>query len=161
TQFLTEQAEKAVTEIDLSGGKDFLEPDWGLRSISDWVRLKFQIKVPAEQLANKEAADIKKIIHEEVLTLYRQKEAEFPVKAGRASYMGERGQVVPGGQKYDREGLYHWSRTRLSGAAEVMGEEDFRTLSRARIQEKLLEVSKNYFPKAGQADIDAKLDESF
>src|SRR5207244_10206696 len=44
-QYLIDEAEKAVAAIDLSGGRSYLEPEWGLVSICDWVRLKFQIKL--------------------------------------------------------------------------------------------------------------------
>jgi preprotein translocase subunit SecA len=160
-QYLIEQAEKAVAEIDLSGGRDFLEPDWGLRSIGDWVRLKFQIKITPETLAGKEAEQIKQLLHAEVLKLYRQKEMEFPVKVGMARYMGDRMQAAHGGQRYDREGLFHWTRQRFPGAGDVLTEDDFRTQSRPKLQELLMAVSAQCYPKIGQEDIDAKLADSF
>ena len=43
----------------------------------------------------------------------------------------------------------------------ALTEEDFRTQSRAKLQEMLLEVSQAVFPQAGQEEIDAKLDEAF
>jgi preprotein translocase subunit SecA len=160
-EHLIEQAEKAVAEVDLSGGRDFLAADWGRRSISDWVRLKFQIKLEPELFVNQEAPEIKQLIHTEVMKLYRQKESEFPVKVGMASYMGDRAQAAAGGQRYDREGLFHWTRKRFPEAGDVLSEDDFRTQSRAKLQERLLEISKAYFPKLGQEDIDAKLESSF
>src|SRR5262249_28198255 len=39
--------------------------------------------------------------------------------------------------------------------------EDFRTLSRPRLHEKLLEVNQKAFPAVGQEAIDARLDEAF
>jgi preprotein translocase subunit SecA len=158
-EFLIEQAEKSVDEVDLSGGKEFLEPDWGVRSISDWVRLKFQIKIDGQTLIGQEPAAIKKAVHDEVMKLYLQKEVEFPVKVGMASYMGERSQ--PGGQRYDREGLFHWARKRFPGNEEVLTEELFRTQSRGKLQEVLLGISAKYFPAVIEEAIDAKLEESF
>src|SRR5262249_39308178 len=96
-QFLIEQAEKSVAEVDLTGGRDFLQPDWGLRSICDWTRFKFQIDIKPQDLANHEPEDIKKILHEKVTALYRQKEIEFPVKIGMARFMAEKAQQ--GGQR--------------------------------------------------------------
>src|SRR5439155_2830491 len=57
-QYLIEQAEHAVAATDLSGGRGYMDPEWGLRSIGDWARLKFQIKLTAEDLANKSDEDI-------------------------------------------------------------------------------------------------------
>jgi preprotein translocase subunit SecA len=159
-QYLIEEAEKAVAAVDLSGGRAFLEPEWGLRSVSDWARLKFQIKVLVEDLAGKSDEDIKALLHAKVMELYRQKEMEFPVKVAVARFMADRHQV-PGGQRYDREGLYHWTRQRFPESAARLTEEDFRTLSRARLQEELLQASRRSFPEAGQERIDEKLEEAF
>src|SRR5262249_50768236 len=66
-----------------------------------------------------------------------------------------------GGQRYDREGLYRWSKIRFGKAAEGLSEEEFRTQSRAKLLEHLLEVSKQYFPAQGQEVIDEQLEEAF
>jgi preprotein translocase subunit SecA len=160
SQYLIEQADKAVAEIDLSDGKQYLEPDWGLRSICDWARLKFQIRLTIEDLRGKEAGDIKALLHGRVMELYHEKEIEFPVKVAMARFMADR-QHLPGGHRYDREGLYHWTRQRFPGAADRLSEEDFRTQSRGRLQEELLRLNREYSPKGGQEAIDIKLEEAF
>jgi preprotein translocase subunit SecA len=159
-QYLIEQAEKAVAAIDLGGGRSYLEPDWGLRSICDWARLKFQIKLTVPDLDGKSNEEIKALLHAQVMELYRQKEIDFPVKVAMARFMADR-QQVPGGQRYDREGLYHWTRLRFGETSTTLIEEDFRTLSRARLQEELREVSRRSFPPSGQEKIDEKIEETF
>jgi preprotein translocase subunit SecA len=160
-QFLIEQAEKAVEKIDLTEGRQYLEADWGYRSISDWARLKFQIKLTIADLEGKEAPQLKSLLHGKLMELYRQKEIEFPVKVAMARFMADRHQGPLGGQRYDREGLYHWTRVRFADAPGFPSEEDFRTQSRARLLEQLLQVSRNCFPEAGQERIDEKLEEAF
>ena len=159
--FLREKgSEKSISAIDLSEGKPFLEQDWGLRSLCDWARLKFQIKVAPEELADKDEAEVEKILLERVMELYRQKEIAFPVMAAMVSHMADRPQQAAGGQRYDREGLYRWALNRYPQAASKLSEEDFRTQSRARLLEILLEESRETFPKVGQEAIDAKLEEA-
>jgi preprotein translocase subunit SecA len=68
---------------------------------------------------------------------------------------------VPGGQRYDREGLYHWTRLRYPDSEARLTEEDFRTLSRARLQEELVTLSRKSFPAVEQDKIDEKLEEAF
>jgi preprotein translocase subunit SecA len=161
-QHLIELAEKAVEEVDLSQGEQFLNDDWGRRSICDWARLKFQIKLAPEELAGKDDDAIKALLHEQVTAIYRQKETEFPVKVGMARFMADRQQgPTAGGQRYDREGLYHWARIRFPGFEGDLSEEAFRTDSRARLQERLLAISGKYFPKSAQQQIDARLEDSF
>src|SRR5262249_12460438 len=158
-EFLIEKAEKAVEEVDLSGGKQYLESDWGLRSICDWVRHKFQLKVTPDDLAGKESEEIKSIRHAQVMKLYRDKEIEFPDKLGMARFMSDRMLMTPGGQRYDREGLYHWATQRFAAAADGFKEEEFRTQPRSRITEILLEASRRCYPGGGEEEIDAKLSE--
>src|SRR5262249_44419914 len=122
-EYLLEEAGKAIDAIDLGEGKSYLEPDWGIRSICDWTRLKFQIKPTPDALAERSPEQIKDILLAHVVELYRQKETEFPVKVGMARFMAEK-HAQPGVQRYDREGLYHWARMRFGGEAEFMAEEE-------------------------------------
>jgi preprotein translocase subunit SecA len=93
--------------------------------------------------------------------MYRQKEVEFPVKAGMAQFMSERGQAAPGAQRYNREGLYHWAKDRFAAYRERFNEEDFRTQSRPKLQELLLAASQASFPARNEEEIDDKVQEVF
>lgn len=158
---LREQANRIVNEVDLNDGKPYLEKNWGLQSLCDWVRLKFQIKLAVEELAGKSETEIKAFLRAKVLDLYRQKEIAFPVTTAMAQYMSERAQPNPGGQRYNREGLYQWAVARYPKAREQIKEDDFRTLSRAKLQEMLLEISRSAYPVCGQESIDTQLDDAF
>jgi preprotein translocase subunit SecA len=57
--------------------------------------------------------------------------------------------------------LYHWTRLRFPETGARLTEDDFRTLSRARLQEELLEASRKSFPQTRQEAIDEKLEEAF
>jgi preprotein translocase subunit SecA len=180
-QHLTELAEKAVDDVDLAAGRDFLEPDWGLRSLCDWVRAKFGLKVDSKELADLGESEIKDRLHDLVMNLYRQKEIEFPVRVAMARFMAEKTQQ--GGQRYDREGLFAHARNRFPAATEGWSEVEFRTLSKQQIFDKLIQASKDSFPQSkratiplksvklkegdkgppgvGQEDIDARIEEVF
>jgi preprotein translocase subunit SecA len=156
-QYLIDKANQALDRVDLTPGKAFLEEDYGLQSVCDWARLKFQIGLTVAELKNKEEAAIKDILREKVLALYREKEVLFPVQVGMARFMAERS--GSGGQRYDREGLYRWGRERFPNLS--LTEEEVRTLSRARIQEQLKQASRAAYPAVTQDDIDTKLEECF
>ncbi len=160
-EYLIGEATKAVEALDLSDGKPFLEEDWGLKSLCDWARLKYGIKLDVEELKEKGEEEIKKLLQARVRDLYRQKEIEFPVKAGMAQFMSERAQVQPGAQRYNREGLFVWARERFPAYREKFSEEDFRTQSRPKLQELLLEASKASFPAKHEDEIDDKVEEVF
>jgi preprotein translocase subunit SecA len=163
-QHLIELAEKSISEVDLSQGKPYLEPDWGIRSVCDWARLKFQIKLEPAQLKDQPREAIKKLLMDNIGALYRQKEVAFPVQLGMGRFMSDKPQphgAPGGGHRYDREGLLRWCRLRFPKSEAILPEEEFRTQSRSKLQEKLLELSQKTFPALRHQDIDAKLEEAF
>jgi preprotein translocase subunit SecA len=162
SEYLRDEANKSVAAVDLADGQPFLADDWGLRSLCDWVRHKFQVKQAAEELAGKSEEDVKGLLRERVLALYRQKEIEFPVSTAMARFMADSGPAAgPAGQRYNREGLYLWAASRFPQARDRLTEEEFRTQSRARLRELLLDVSRSLYPAVGQEAIDEKLEEVF
>jgi len=161
SQHLAEKAEQSLEAISLSGGEAYLADEWNLRSVCSWADLKFQIKLEPQALAEKRADQIKALLQQKIMELYRQKDIEFPVKLAMARFMSDRPMPAGGGHRYDRDGLHRWCTQRFPTLGSVFSEDDFRTQSRAHLHERLLEVSKRAFPKAGQEDIDARLEEAF
>ncbi len=158
SETLREKALAATAAIDLAEGKEFLEEGWGRRAVCDWARLKFQINILPEELKNKTEKAVTELVHRRVLDLYRQREIAFPVMAAMARFMSDR-PAQGGGQRYNREGLYHWAVQRFPSAN--FNEEDFRTDSRAKLLEHLLAASQAAYPRVNQETIDEKLEEAF
>ena len=161
SEYLMAEAAKMVEVVDLSDGKPYLLPDWGLRSLCDWARLQYGIKMTAEELAKKTEPEVRAVLSARIRDLYREKEIEFPVKAGMAQFMSERTQPIQGGQKYNREGLFGWAKIRFPSVAETITEDDFRTQSRQRLQQILLEASKASYPSQSEELIDEQLEKTF
>ena len=158
---LLELAAQSIGQIDLSDGRKYLEREWGLESLIDWVRQKFQIEFAVEELRSLSDTEVKDLILARVREIYRQKEITFPVEVAMASHMAERSSGQAGSQqKYDREGLYRWARMRFPQHVERLNEPDFRTESRSRLKEILLELSKQAYPATEQTEIDAKVEEA-
>jgi preprotein translocase subunit SecA len=159
--YLREQANKSIDDTDLSEGQAFLKPDWGVRSLCDWARLKFQIRLSAEELAGKDETELKTVLRDAVRNLYRQREIEFPVRTAMARFMSDQPGAAAGSQRYNREGIYYWATMRFPQARDRLHEEDFRTQPRHRLFELLIDISRSTYPTVGQEAIDAKLDEVF
>jgi preprotein translocase subunit SecA len=158
---LLEQAEQSVNDVDLSDGRKYLDPRWGMDSLIDWVANKFQLNLTTAELQGKEGSEVKELIFKKVLDAYREKEIEFPVQVAMASYMAEKAQAGPvAGQKYDREGLYRWARTRFHALTQNLSEDEFRTQSRSRLRDLLLDISRKAYPQTDESEIDAKLDDA-
>jgi preprotein translocase subunit SecA len=152
---LLPRIQEKIEAVDLSQGADMLRPDYGRRALCDWLRLKFQITLPPDLFADKEPDEVRRIIGSELDRLYVEKEIEFPVQAGLARFLSDRN--VLGSARYDREGLYAWARQRFPEAADLLQENDFRTQSRSRLKEILLEASRRCYPADGCKRLDAQL----
>src|SRR5262249_10777043 len=90
--YLAGEAQKSLQGVDLKDGAKFLEADWGLKSLADWAKQKFQLKLAVEDLKDKEENDLRVMLRRQVRALYRGKDEEFPVQYGLASFMADRGQ---------------------------------------------------------------------
>ena len=86
---------------------------------------------------------LKTLLLEKIHDLYQQKEIEFPITVAMARFMSEATRQLGGpGARYDREGLLRWYQARYAGVEPAITEEDFRTLSRSKLQQMLVEVSR-------------------
>jgi preprotein translocase subunit SecA len=159
-QFLLDHTSKAVNDVDLTEGARFLERAWGVSSLCDWANAKFRISLTPEMLEGKDENEARALILENVRAVYRQKEIEFPVQVAMSSFMAEKATGVAGQQRYNREGLYGWTRTRFADRTQHLTEEQFRTDSRAHLRELLLKISAEAYPKGDQAEIDAQIYEA-
>jgi preprotein translocase subunit SecA len=161
-EFFIAEATRVVEAMDLSEGAVYLTPDWGMRSLIDWARRKYGVRLTSEELNGKSREALAAILLKRIRDLYRQKEIEFPVKASMAQFMSEqRGQLQPGVSKYNREGLLVWARERFPDFRDRLKEEDFLTLSRVKLQELLLDISRASFPDDAEPALEAKFHEVF
>ena len=80
-----------------------------------------------------------------MLELYRQSEIEFPVMAAMARFMSDRAEPAAAASATTARACTTGPCSRFPGR-ERSCEEDFRTESRAKLLEKLLEVSRASYP---------------
>jgi preprotein translocase subunit SecA len=159
-QFLLEHATQAVNGIDLTEGSRFLDRAWGISSLCDWANAKFRIDLSPSDVGTKDETEAEALILDKVRSIYRQKEIEFPVQVAMSSFMAEKATGVAGQQRYNREDLYKWARTRFADHTKHLTDEQFRTESRAHLRELLQKISADAYPKAQQTEIDAQIDEA-
>ncbi len=148
-----------IEAVALKDGAAMLEPDFGRKSLCDWLRLKFQIEIKPEAFADKEPDEVRAMIREQIDRLYVEKEIEFPVQAALARFMSDR--QLLGAARYDREGLCQWAKERFPEAADLLSESDFRTQSKGRLREILLEASRRSYPADACKRLDEALDRYF
>jgi preprotein translocase subunit SecA len=142
-EFLVEEAAASLKKIDLTPAREFLQTDWGRRSLAGWLHHKFSIAIDAADWANLGKTEITNRILDLTRSLYTQREAEFPVRVGMTRFLQERTQ----GQapRYDRDGLADWATQRFGTPVDV---EDIRNKLRPEIEVYLLELSHSTYPVA-------------
>lgn len=148
------EAEKAIAAVDLSRGRAILDPAFGRQSIIDWARLKFRLNLEMSELEGVDRDGIKKLLLQKIAAQYAERETDFPVQIGMATFMAEQ---KGAGERYDRDGLLTWAKERFPGAADTLNEEEFRTLSRNRIGEMLRDISKKFSPTGYAEKLESQL----
>jgi preprotein translocase subunit SecA len=146
-QFLIEKAVETVRSVDLSPAREFLQDDWGRRSLAGWLHHKFGIAVDPAEWAGFDQAGIVRRIQAQSRQLYAQKEAEFPVRVAISRFLRERTQ----GQspRYDRDGLAAWASNRFRTHIDP---EELRPKLRHEIEALVLEVAQRHYAGARVAE---------
>jgi preprotein translocase subunit SecA len=105
TMFL-EKIRPAVDETDLTAAREFLEQDWGRRSLAGWMQHKFNVQAAPEIWADMNASQVADNLKQGVRQLYDAWDAHFPVHVHIARHFRE---ATPGtAPQYDREGFAAW-----------------------------------------------------
>jgi preprotein translocase subunit SecA len=146
-EYLAERAIETVRQVDLGPAREFLQEDWGRRSLAGWLHHKFGIAVNPADWAGCDRAEIVRRIQAQSRLIYAQKEAEFPVRVAISRFLHERTQ----GQspRYDRDGLAAWVSERFRTQVDP---EELRPKLRPEIEALLLEVAHKHYAGARIAE---------
>ena len=125
-------ARSACETISMAEDGLLLDPGFGRDGLVAWVNHDYQTRLSVEDISGDDGASVGETLLKKLLELYRAKDASFPVRAGLEQFM-KSGNKGEGGARYDREGLYIWSRHRFPQALDRITEDDFRTLSRDQL----------------------------
>jgi len=77
---LMEAANRFCDELELGGVSMYLDPQYPRRSLADWARQKFAIRVEMDELADRNAEDIRATLHDRIVEAYRRREIHYPVE---------------------------------------------------------------------------------
>ncbi len=147
--FLIERARAALRKIDLSEGERFLHPDFGVETAIAWVRHKFGIVLPLDEVRDLEPEAFKRLTLERARAAYEEKEYAYPVMAGLMHFATR---DASGHRHYDREGLARWAAQRFHADLSV---EDLKNKQRdevfALLVERSREFAKGLEPAAAEA----------
>ncbi|MDR3621821.1 MAG: preprotein translocase subunit SecA [Paludisphaera borealis] len=155
--FLHGKAKESIDKLDLTPAKEFLESDWGRRSLAGWVHHKFGLAVDPETWQGLGRVEIVRQLRDKAREHYAVKESELPVRIAVTRFLGERSQSQT--PRYDREGLAAWASERFHS---IVDADELRPLLRPEIESHLIELAHKHYQGAKlAADLDARLDAAF
>src|SRR5208283_708057 len=137
--------------------REFLESDWGRRSLAGWALHKFGVAIDPESWAGLDRAEIIRQLQEKARQHYALKEAELPVRIALTRFVADRSQHMP--PRYDREGLAAWATERFHT---IIDADEIRPMLRAEIEALLLKQAHDRYQGAALFDeLDRRLDAAF
>ena len=143
-EFLQEKGEAAVDRVELQQGARFLEPTFGIETACAWVRNKFGIELPVDEVKDLEPEAFKNLVRQRARKAYDEKEAEYPVMAGLYHFTTR---DAGGHKRYDREMLVDWARRRFDVELSL---DDLKSKQRDEIRNLLFEQSRSHAAQASQ-----------
>jgi preprotein translocase subunit SecA len=158
-QLIDELIKKCHTRIaatDLSDGAVMLDADFGLRTLSAWMRHKFGIETTPDEFRDVEdRRQVAETLFKRAEEAYSLKEAEYPVLTGLSRFTEKQGSQL----SLDREGLVQWVARRFGVQ---LNPNDIR-LNRDELKNQLIEVSRQTGSAAEQQyqDAEKKVEEVF
>jgi preprotein translocase subunit SecA len=155
-EFLHEAATASIEKLDLAPAREFLEADWGRRSLAGWVHHKFGLAVPPDSWTSKDRAQIVDQLKADARRLYSEKEAELPVRIALTRFLAERPNMPP---RMDRDGLAAWATERFHTIIEG---DDLRPMLRTEIEAMLLKLAHERYEGAALSnELDARLESAY
>lgn len=143
-ELLIEKAHAAIQSIDLSEGTQFLDEDFGLRTITEWGKDKFGFELSLDEIRNLETPDLKTIVCRKAAEVYDRKESEYPVMAGLYRFSTSSGNQ----SRIDRDLLIAWASERFEVQLDL---DDLKNKQRDEIRALLIGHSQTHQQQADQA----------
>jgi preprotein translocase subunit SecA len=153
--YLYEECSNAINAVDLEEGRQYLEGDWGRKSLQTWAQQKFAITLTDGDVQEASPEAVKKLLRKRVREVYREREVKFPVDVAMNQFMAEKS--AHGAQHYDRQGLLVWCGQRFPTMLADVPEEEFRTEPRSKLRNYVLAASQKTLPVFDFDVIDKKI----
>jgi preprotein translocase subunit SecA len=151
-----EKSHARIADVDLSEGSQLLDADFGLRTLSAWMRFKFGIETTPDEFRDVEdRREVANALSTRAEAAYGLKEAEYPVLTGLSRFTQKQGAQL----SLDREGLIEWVARRFGVELNLS---DVR-LNREDLKSQLVQYSRETGDAAEQQyqNAEAKLSELF
>jgi len=79
-EMLQNLAAQRVQDLDCSSLADFLDEDYSLRVLAEWLKTKFELAIPLEELRSRPRESLPDWLLEQLAQVYDRKEREYPIE---------------------------------------------------------------------------------
>ncbi|MBN2583029.1 MAG: SEC-C domain-containing protein, partial [Planctomycetes bacterium] len=128
-------AEQRVMNYDCAAVAEYLDPDYPLQVIAEWVKRKFEIDVAPGELREHLTTDLRDWLSEKLAAVYDAKERQYPIDHAIEECLNPK----VGSGSFDFERLARWA-TWHYGLP--VGEEELKLESFGQVRDHLLSVAK-------------------
>jgi len=147
-------AKEAMARRDYAPLDDFLDPEFPLKTLTNWSNFNFLLGLKPGDLLNREQADIVDFLQERVRSRYDEKEVTFPVSVGMHNFLSGDGKE---NERFNREKLARWANARFR--ADFVPEQ-FSSLNSEQIYETLVAASGKFLARRPDREkVEARLNE--
>ncbi len=144
---LTRAAFERIDKIDFSKLANFLEDDFGRKSLCEWFNQKFDLNVEATALEGKNDEDIRQFLMDRARQAYKQREIEYPVDFILNVAM-RREQA---GSGFAAKEIADWANSKFHAGLTV---ENVQEMNFDKLRSKLLDMSREYRDNKLQQEIE-------
>ncbi|MEQ8770681.1 MAG: preprotein translocase subunit SecA [Phycisphaerales bacterium] len=137
---LEEAAERKIDETDLSGVGVYMEPEYGVGELCDWVKTKFTFEIPPEEIIaarDDEERETAEPIMAKARDKYREREIDYPVDFAMQMTM----QLARQSPEGAFESLAKWSKQRFGDG---LSADEIKGTPPSKIADKLRELSERF-----------------
>ncbi len=133
---IAEAACELVDRKDCSQIIEFLKEDFPAKTLRDWAKNKFEIKVNISEIKEKSVEDVIETLKNKVQEKYKQREIEYPVEFAMNMAYGPEGENI-----YGYEMIADWAKAKYN--ADISAEE-IKDLKPQTLHKRLMELSSSY-----------------
>ncbi|MHC4394791.1 MAG: preprotein translocase subunit SecA [Planctomycetota bacterium] len=146
---LISAASEQIDKKDCLQLVEFLKEDFSTRTITEWARAKFDIKLNITEIKDSNPTQVRQLLIEQILAKYKQREIEYPVEFAMNMVYGPEGANV-----YGFEALADWANRKYDAG---FSPDKIQNLKPKALHKQLLELSRSFNDGRLQQQLNEKI----
>jgi len=145
---LTQAAYERIDKYDCTRIASFLEPEYPINNLCEWVNQKFNLDVKTDDLTRKSTRQTQNTLQEKAKQAYHKREIEYPVDF----ILNVATQQQQQGSSFAAKVVADWANHKFNANFTL---EQVQELSYEKLRDKLIQLSREYNETKLAAEIDA------